>query len=181
MSGIDTYVLEALYTLRDPSIVQFFIGITELGSTLAIGGVALALGLYLLFREQLSYFAGLCVSVMGTTVTVFILKEFIERARPDTLYQAYLETSFAFPSGHAALSLALYGFIAYLAWKNLSQTRSVVVPLLAALLVGLVGFSRLYLGLHVVSDVLAGYAVGVIFLALGIWISERLKRHPFWS
>jgi len=181
MSEIDVDVLHALYALRDPAALQVFVWITELGSTLVIGGIALCVGLCLLSRARLAYFAGLCVSVMGTVAVVFLLKEIVARARPDVLYQVYAEDSFAFPSGHAALSLALYGFLSYLAWKTLPRNRAVIASCAAALLIGLIGFSRLYLGLHYASDVAGGYAIGGAFLALGILLAERLKRHPILS
>lgn len=177
MSGVDASVLHALYALRDPSAVQTFVWITELGSTVVIGGIALSAGLWLLLREHISYFAGLCVSILGTAGFVFALKELIERARPDVMYQAYLESGYSFPSGHAALSFALYGFLVYLAWKNLPRKQSIAIVALAIVLAGLIGLSRLYLGLHFLSDVLGGYAIAALFLGLGIWASERLNRN----
>ncbi len=174
MTAIDGAVLNTLYALRDPTTVQSLIFITQLGSTFTIGGIALATGLYLLARKQIAYFAGLCVSVMGTIVVVFPLKDIVARARPDVLYQAFFEDTFAFPSGHAAFSIALYGFLIYLAWKLLPRPHATAITIFAILLIGLIGFSRLYLGLHFVSDVLEGYLIGGAFVALGIWISERL-------
>lgn len=181
MIGVDTYILETLFALRDPGLVQLFIGITEFGSTLTIGGIALSLGLWLLLRARLAYFAGLCVSVVGTIAVVFPLKELVARTRPEVFFRAFSEDTFSFPSGHAAFSLALYGFLAYLAWKHLPRGRAIVVSVGLAILIILIGFSRLYLGLHFVSDVVAGYAIGGIFLALGIWVSERLTRRPILS
>lgn len=180
MSGFDSYILDALFALRDPSFVQIFMAVTQFGSTLVVGSIALAVGLYLLARARLAYFAGLCVSVVGTIIVVFPLKEFVARARPDVLYQAFSEDTFSFPSGHAAFSIALYGFLAYLAWKQLPRQRAIVVSVGLAILVILIGFSRLYLGLHFVSDVLGGYLIGGAFVALGIWVSERLMRRPKW-
>ena len=181
MSGIDADVLHALYALRDPSAVKTFIWITELGGTVLIGGIAFALGLYFLLRKQFYSLTGLVVSIAGTAAVVFLLKEIIARARPDVFYQAYLEDGFSFPSGHAAMSLALYGFLAYLAWKNLPRKQGAGVVVLAMVLIGLIGLSRLYLGLHFLSDVLGGYAIAALFLGLGIWVSERLSRHSIWS
>lgn len=181
MSGIDTAVLQALYSIRDAGAVQIFIGITEFGSTLVIGGIALSIGLWLLLRALLAHFAGLCVSVVGTIVVVFPLKEFAARTRPDVFFRAFSEDTFSFPSGHAAFSLALYGFLMYLAWKHLPHERAIVVSVGLAILVILIGFSRLYLGLHFFSDVVAGYAIGGIFLALGIWVAESLTRRPILS
>ena len=80
MNEIDVNVLHALYALRDPALVQIFIWITELGSTVVIGGIALSLGLYLLLHARLSYLAGLIISIAGTAAAVFILKEIVARA-----------------------------------------------------------------------------------------------------
>ena len=181
MNGIDVYVLQTLYALRDPAFVQGFIAITQLGSTFVIGGLSLLAGCTLIVRQRISHFIGLCICVMGTIAVVFPLKELIARARPDILYQVYAEDTFSFPSGHAAFSIALYGFITYLAWKYLPEKRRGFVLILATLVIGLVGFSRLYLGLHFASDVLAGYAIGGAFLAMGIVVSERLSRLSIWS
>ncbi len=175
--ALDARVLEALYALRDPGIVQIFIWITELGSTVTIGGIALALGLLLLVRKQFSYFVGICITVAGTILAVSFLKEIIARARPDVAYQAYLESGFSFPSGHAAFSLALYGFLAVLAWRSLPSgpTRAVLTALAIAI-IALVGFSRLYLGVHYASDIFWGYVVGGILLWIGISVAQRFER-----
>ncbi len=181
MDGIDFYILQTLYSLRNGDLVQILIFITEFGSTVAIGGIATALALFLIVRKRFSDLLGLCISVMGAGAVVFFLKETIARVRPDITYQAYLESGFAFPSGHSALSLALYGFIAFVLWKHFPRIR--IIGLLSiATLVTLVGFSRLYLGLHFASDVLGGYAVGGIFLWIGISCVQRFEKmrmlHP---
>ena len=187
MNEIDLYILETLYSLRNGDLVQMLIFITEFGSTIAIGGIATALGLFFIVRKKFSDLSGLCISVIGTSAVVFFLKETIARARPDAAYQAYLESGFAFPSGHSALSLALYGFIAYILWKHFprlrGQARIRIIWLSGiAVLVALVGFSRLYLGLHFASDVLGGYAIGGIFLWIGISYAQRFEKtrmlHP---
>jgi len=180
MMSFDTNLLETLYASRDQNLTPIFIAITQMGSTLMVGGLSLALGLYLLTRQKLSYFAGLCISILGTAGLVYGLKELVGRARPGMFYQAYLETGFSFPSGHAAFSLALYGFIAYLLWKHSSRYRFLLAAIFIIFIV-LVGFSRLYLGVHFASDVIGGYAIGALCLALGILASEKLNRYSIWS
>jgi len=179
MTGFDTSILDLLYSSRSDGLVQIFIYVTQFGSTITIGGLALALGIFFIIRKRLSYFAGLCVSVMGTIAVVFPLKELIARARPDAMYGAYIESGFSLPSGHAAFSLALYGFMAYIAWQHLPRWRVHILACLG-ILIALVGFSRLYLGLHFASDVLAGYLIAGTFLSLGILLAERLNRHSLW-
>ena len=80
MSGLDAYILELLYSSRSDGLAQVFTFITQFGSTVVIGSLALALGIFFIVRKRLSYFAGLCVSVMGTIAVVFPLKELIARA-----------------------------------------------------------------------------------------------------
>ncbi len=180
MLEADRQILESLYTIRDLDTTLSLITLTQLGSTLVIGGIALSVALYLLVRKRLSYLAGLSVSVIGTIIAVFPLKMFIARARPDIAFQAYAETGFSFPSGHAAFSVALFGFLAYLVWRRVSRTHGIIGSAFALLLVSLIGFSRLYLGLHFASDVLAGFGIGALFLTLGIIVSERLRRTRWW-
>ena len=177
IGSLDLSVLLALFAMRDQGTVQLFIWISELGSTMVIGGLAVCAALLFASRGRLTYLAGLIMSVVGSAATVFILKEIIHRARPDALYQAYAVTDFSFPSGHATMSLALYGFLAYVLWNTLSSKVWRIVAVLGlGLLIALISFSRLYLGVHYLSDVAGGLVIGSFFLSLAVFTSERLWR-----
>ena len=175
--NIDASVLQFLYALRDPSVVTFFARLTELGSVLVIGGTTTCLVLFLFIRHRTPELLGLIATVGGSAGAVFVLKELVARARPDEMFRAIAESSSSFPSGHATLAIALYGFCIYLLWAMLHTSRwaGVVVGLLNLLIVS-IAFSRLYLGVHYLSDVVAGLVVGGCFLAAGIYISERIKH-----
>lgn len=182
MTDFDTYILNALFAAREPALVQLFLVITYLGNTYVIAVLTACIGAVLVWNRRIADVCGLAVSFVGSVVSVALLKDIVARPRPDALYFAYQpETLYAFPSWHATGSLMLFGFLAYLAWKYAPEKRRLTVLVVTTLLIGLIGFSRLYLGLHFVSDVLAGYAVGAVFLTLGISLSERLKHHPIWS
>jgi membrane-associated phospholipid phosphatase len=88
-----------------------------------------------------------------------------------------VETSYSFPSGHAMESFVAYGMLAYLAvlWLRTWEAR-VAVICGAALLVVLIGFSRMYLGVHYFSDVIAGYAAGGVWLSALITGAETMRR-----
>jgi undecaprenyl-diphosphatase len=88
----------------------------------------------------------------------------LERARPIAMYTG--AEQFSFPSGHAASSIVLYGFLAFLLAYGQRATLRWAITLLAALLVGLIAFSRLYLGAHWLSDVLASLSLGTAWVAL---------------
>jgi len=90
------------------------------------------------------------------------------------------ELSPAFPSGHSTMAVLVYLFVAYLLVEHLADRQRGRLVLLAALLFTLViGFSRLYLGVHWLSDVLAGYALGGLWLSLLVTLVELTRlRHP---
>jgi membrane-associated phospholipid phosphatase len=104
-------------------------------------------------------------SVVGITITVAILKAVYERARPDTGSPIRLPHSSSFPSGHAATAVVLYGAIGLLlAERACSRLRAVGWLVAAAAVALAIGWSRVLLNVHFVSDVLAGFAVGLAFL-----------------
>ena len=99
-----------------------------------------------------------------------MLKNLISRARPDLL--AYPATGFAFPSGHATRAVAFYGFLLFILWPRLTSMWKKIALIITALIILGIGFSRLYLGVHYLSDVVAGYLIGAFFVWLGIKISR---------
>ncbi len=97
--------------------------------------------------------------------------------RPPESFFAYLETGYSFPSAHAAMSFACYGFIVYLVWRSAtSQSFRTIAVLGLSVLIGAIGFSRLYLGVHYLSDVVGGYALGAACVWLAIWTTRILGR-----
>ncbi|MEK7132807.1 MAG: phosphatase PAP2 family protein [Patescibacteria group bacterium] len=176
ISALDSGFEQALYAIRDPSLVQFFIWVSELGSVATIAGLTLIALIILAYRKQWHYVLGFVVSVLGSTVATFIIKELVERPRPVSPIFAYLETSFSFPSGHATRAAAFFIFLLWVIWNFLSPMwRKVSIGVVATIIL-LIGFSRLYLGVHYPSDVLAGFLVGAVFVILGIKVTKILSR-----
>ena len=174
ITSVDSSVLSFLFALRDPSAVAMNIGLSELGSTVVVCGLVLCGVLFLAFRRNYWYAAGLLVSVLGGGATALLIKELAHRARPDRAFQAYVETGYSFPSGHATLAAAFYGFLAYTAWRLIpaGTWRAIAVGCLGVLILA-IGFTRLYLGVHYLSDVLGGFVVGGIFALIGIAIAKK--------
>jgi undecaprenyl-diphosphatase len=98
------------------------------------------------------------------------------RPSPDIVQVYYYPATCSFPSGHVTSYMALYGFLFYLVYmlKRSSPLRSALLTLLGAL-IGLVGFSRVYLGAHWASDVFGGYCLGFFWLALTIYYYRRIR------
>lgn len=95
-----------------------------------------------------------------------LLKHIVQRPRP-TEYRLIDESGYSFPSGHSMVSAAFYGFLIYLIFKNVKNKyiKSISITLLS-LLVCLIGISRIYLGVHYTSDVLAGFLISILYLII---------------
>ncbi len=173
ISTYDQWFENLLYSVRSPLLLNLFGWITSLGDTFVVAGMAGIISIFLL-RSNLSrsYVAGLATSLIGAGGTAYVMKEVIARARPGGLISAITETSFSFPSGHATVAVALYGFLAYILCK-LYPTKRIIIVTAASIIIVSIGFSRLYLGVHFPSDVVAGYTVGGLWLLMGIWIAKQ--------
>lgn len=103
----------------------------------------------------------------------FLLKTTFKRTRPLD-FMIVNEKGFSFPSGHAMASLTFYGMLIYLAWKSkLKKSAKVSLSVADGVLVALIGFSRIYLGTHYFTDVLAGFIVSTTFLIVYDYILKR--------
>jgi len=123
--------------------------------------------LYILYRKNKKKFIRpFALTVIGAEAVTLLGKILIHRPRP--LAGVFQEADFSFPSGHATIAAALYGYLAYILIKSLKNKYKWSVIILAIALILLIGFSRIYLGVHYVSDVLGGYFVGLTALAVGI-------------
>jgi undecaprenyl-diphosphatase len=177
ITAFDTWVLETLYAARDPDLVQTFIVVSEFGRAWTVYGLAICIALVLIVRRHYAYAAGIAISVASSGIGILLLKGLIERARPPVEFQAYPEVWYSFPSAHAALSVALCGFLAYLAWQIIPTQIGRYIALFAATTIVLaVSFSRLYLGVHYFSDVASGVMLGALCMSLGIWYVRIIHR-----
>ena len=164
---LDKAIMSAV-SLLPAGLEMFFVIITTLGSpfsTAAIGLGIISLGH---FKQNLRLsFAGF--SIWLTLACDSLLKIIIGRARPATKYaESMIIQTNSFPSGHSAGSMVAYGLLAYLAWNLLPRPWSYVVVLILAGLIILIGISRIYLGAHFPTDVIAGWILGAIVLILVI-------------
>ena len=171
---LDAYIEHTFYVARAPFFVKFFSVATELGGGLVVAALSITLAVFWFRQNRLPYIAGLFVSVVGSGVVAQIIKYLVERPRP--LMPAIVETGYSFPSGHGAAALALYGFLVFVIWNTMPpKSRNVWVTLMGTFIL-LIGFSRLYLGVHYFSDVVGGYVIGAFFVWLGILISKRVSH-----
>ena len=148
-----------------------------LGSLEALALVSLLVAVVLLVQRCWSSLAAWLVAVLGGEALNLLLKDLFARPRPHFERPLLVETSYSFPSGQAMESLVVYGMLAYFAVLTFSgrgkRAGSVGG---AAVLVILIGFSRVYLGAHYVSDVIGGFAAGGAWLSAVITGWETIRR-----
>jgi undecaprenyl-diphosphatase len=126
------------------------------------------------FYFKLPRIAGfLAITMAGVSTLDYVLKLAFHRPRPIAFYGTS-PTSYSFPSGHALGSFCFYGVLAaVLASRATGRKSKFLIWLAAALLVGMIGLSRIYLGVHYPSDVIAGYLAGAVWVT-AVTIVDRL-------
>lgn len=174
LQRLDLRVFESLQTLRSDAVDRAMVGVTELGGAHVTLPLLLVVGAWLALRRRWETLAYWLAAILAARASVVALKWALARERPGTLYEGV--DAYSFPSGHATSSLVVYGFLAFLLsrWRG-ARTQAAVLSAAAAF-VGLIGLSRLYLGAHWLSDVVAGYALALAWLVL--LGTAYLRFHP---
>lgn len=167
----------ALYHARTPFFNDFFSYGTHIGGGPAVILITLLAGTYLLRTRSIAVLTGFFVAICGSIATTEILKLLVQRTRPGAPFPLIAETSYSFPSAHATAAVALYGFLAYIILRRTSsRLASICIGTGTALIILFIGLSRLYLGVHYATDVIGGFIIGGLFLAAGIYITQRRAR-----
>jgi len=166
-----------LHAHRSPFLRSAMLVATSFGSTVTVTCIAVALGLYLLRRRRFYWLAALAASVAGGVLLNRLLKYVFHRPRPHFDDPILTLTSYSFPSGHTMMATVLYGVVAaYLFAKTPDWRWRVLIILSASLLIAFVGFSRIYLGAHYLSDVLGAMAEGLAWLSLCLTVVYSIWR-----
>ena len=176
---LDREFAELLHERATPTLTHLFEAITELGSSHTLALVALVAVAMLVSRGQLLDALLVVIALVGAELIDAAVKAGFERERPvfaDPI--ARRASGFSFPSAHAGASMALYGVLAFLLSRDRRSPKTRVGCFVgAALLVGAIGFSRLYLGAHYLSDVLAGFTLGLAWATLVVLLIGWGRTH----
>ncbi|QLE58720.1 phosphatase PAP2 family protein [Nostoc sp. TCL26-01] len=169
--GLDESILLALQNLHTPLSDRLMQSITFLGEPLTFGLIASGLATHFWRNNRRHQATGLGMATIGAVGFNCLLKEIFARQRPALWDYIVHAVHYSFPSGHAMVSTAVYGYVGYVLAQEFPQWRQ---PILAATvtLILAIGFSRLYLGVHWPTDVLAGYAIGLLWLIVCILYGE---------
>jgi len=184
---VDLQVAHWLHARATPGVTRIVLWFTNWNSVAGVLAMSVLLG-YALLRRRLDYWLlGLVIAVPGGVAVNVLMKLAFGRARP--VFEQPLVTldTFSFPSGHASGATLFYGFLAcLLASRVRTPGRRAAIGVAAAAMVAAVCFSRLYLGAHYLSDVLAGIAEGLAWLAICMTAVSTLRRRregrglPLW-
>ena len=172
---LDLAAVKLLHRLGTDEITALATGITDLGATRSIFLVMAVTAGSLVLRGLWAGAVTVAVSVTATQAVVYGIKALVARGRPPAASSFVDAAGYAFPSAHAASGVALYGLLSLFVLRRLRGRVRIAAGALALLGVGSIGLTRVYLGAHYPSDVLAGWLVGAI-VAAGAWQLGRLLR-----
>jgi membrane-associated phospholipid phosphatase len=167
LTTLDEEVTEAILSFRRDSVTPIFIFITHLGDRFAYLFISAGIALYFYLKHRSWRFILQTFTVLLlATLSSMFLKNVFSRERP-ALEHLISVSTLSYPSGHAMTAMAFYGFLIFLVLRNYIHPllKIFFLFLLVGLILG-VGVSRIYLGVHYPSDVIAGYIGGLIWVAL---------------
>jgi undecaprenyl-diphosphatase len=168
----DEFVRTAIHQLATPGLTRLMQVFSFLGSAAAVTAMCLAAVCVSLYYRRTQTAAMLSITMLGVAALNVALKLAFHRSRPIAFFGSTPST-YSFPSGHALGSFCFYGMLAaILAARARGRGAKFGIWMAAALLIGMIGFSRIYLGVHYPSDVIAGYCAAAVWLG-AVGLHER--------
>jgi membrane-associated phospholipid phosphatase len=171
----DAFVRTAVHQFATPSLTRLMQVFSFLGSVAAVTAMSLLVVCVSLYFRHSRTAALLAITMLGVAALNVALKHAFHRPRPVAFFGA-TPNSYSFPSGHALGSLCFYGILAaILAGRVRGRGAKFCVWITAALLVGMIGLSRIYLGVHYPSDVIAGYCAATVWVGAVGFLDRTLR------
>ena len=159
--------------LINPHLTTIFKFITNIGGPVSLIITTIIL-MFLIKEKKINL--SLIINLLTITIINTIIKELVKRPRPSG-YNIITETGYSFPSGHSMVGLAYFGYLIYLTNKYLSNKYlKLTITIFLSLLIISIGLSRIYLGVHYASDVIAGFLLSSIYLIIFILITNKLIK-----
>ena len=144
--------------------------ITNLGGTVVL--ITLTVVLLLAIKNK-KIGISIVTNLLIVTGLNLLLKNIVQRPRPDE-YRMIAETGYSFPSGHSMISMAFYGYLIYLISKHFKNKKLKTFLIIAlSMLIISIGTSRIYIGVHYTSDVLAGFAISISYLIIYTSVAKK--------
>lgn len=169
----DLRIINLLQIFRTPAFNRLMVDITHLGNAQVIIAGTLLFGIWCVYIRKWSYLTATLISVIGGSFFVEGVKLLFHRPRPSLTNAVISAGGYSFPSGHSFVALSFYGLMTYFIIRNARSNLLKILAFFVGLsVVFLLGFSRLYLGVHWPSDVLASYTSGLAWITAVITAME---------
>lgn len=159
----DNNIYNLIIGLKNNTLTNILKIITNLGDTICI--ITIILLCFIFFKNKL-YPKIITINILGIVLINQILKHLVQRPCPEGIHLVE-ESGFSFPSGHSMAAFGFYGLFIYLIYKsNLNKKVKILLITLLSILILLIGLTRIYLGVHYPTDVIAGFIMSFIFLII---------------
>lgn len=180
--SFDKTILLWIHSFANPTLDEIMRAFTRLNNPNTVTAIAIFTLALLLWRKYYPEAKIFAIDCLGGVVLSYGLKSVFGKVRPALWQSAIEETSFSYPSGHALGSTVLYGFLAYLLATRYPQF-ALLIYTVAMFLIGTIGLSRLYLGVHWPTDIIGGYGIGFLWLTFCITMLklQKIKRSKIQS
>ncbi len=160
---VDRMLHQWLQGLRIPVFDYVMVGASQLGDAAVVVPVSLVVLITLVLRREWRTAGYWVAAIAAAEISVKLLKFAVQRARPASVYEGI--ESFSFPSSHATLGIVVYGFLTYLVCRGRQRVAQFRIAVVSGSVIALIAFSRLYLGVHWFSDIVAGLSLGTAWIA----------------
>jgi len=173
--GFDLLLNSLIPRIQLSSILIISKIISIIFDTWVLMGITLLCSVYLWFKDSKKDSIFFIITMAIGAGAIFTLKDILLRARP--LNILINETNSSFPSGHATIAVIFFGILSYLIWtRRKSLAEKIIALVISSLLILFIGFSRIYLNAHWLTDVLAGFCLGLFILSICIIVRKRFNK-----
>ena len=174
LTSFDESIHSFIISFESTFLTNVFKTITFLSSPIFL--IILSILLFFIFKNKKFGILSLCNLVFIVLLNQ-LLKFIFERPRP-TNWMLIEESGYSFPSGHAMVSAAFYGILIYLIWQtNIDKKYKKIWTIVLSILILLIGLSRIYLGVHYASDIIAGFTISLSYVIIATTLINYYLKH----
>lgn len=174
--AFDSVIISIIQGLENPVLTLVMEFFTHIGSFIVIASIAVIFGIFMYLTLKFRYeLILLPIAIIGARLLNRFLKEMFQRVRPE-LNRLIEIGGYSFPSGHAMNAMAFYGILAYILWWYVpGRWGRTLLIITSSVFILMIGISRIYLGVHYPSDIIAGYFASGFFITLVIFLFQSFN------